>query len=229
MDGLRGAARNLSSENEPWSARDQGFLLPASTSRDPPIFKPVLPGDVGLEGREAWMPRCQLAGISSAGSKAESKIAAIACHYFPSRQATAESHVARPVWHYRPAIGRCFCCFLQQNISQVSVVRLRLAGFSIGMRLRKQQRTWLFLAVFERARPAADRKCMAAGDYQFDSEIASHNSYLSNCLESRSGAWPSLCHAPQTAASGGNRSSGRAPTLAWQRLNPIRGSARGQP
>jgi hypothetical protein len=79
-------------------------------------------------------------------------------------------------WHHRPgvpAIGRCFCCFLQQNISQVSVVRLRLAGFSIGMRLRKQQRTWLFLAVFERARPAADRKCMAAGDYQFDSEIAS--------------------------------------------------------
>jgi len=48
----------------------------------------------------------------------------------------------------------------------------RLAGFSIGMRLRKQQRTWLFRAVFERARPAADRKCMAAGDYQFDSEIA---------------------------------------------------------
>jgi hypothetical protein len=104
---------------------------------------------------------------------ANSKIAAIACHYFPSRQATAELHVARPVWHHRPAIGRCFCCFLQQNISQVSVVRLRLPGFSIGMRLRKQQRTWLFLAVFERARPAADRKCMAAGDYQFDSEIAS--------------------------------------------------------
>jgi len=114
--------------------------------------------------------------ISSAGGKADSKIAAIASHYFPSRQATAELHVARPVWHHRPgvpAIGRCFCCFLQQNISQVSVVRLRLAGFSIGMRLRKQQRTWLFLAVFERARPAADRKCMAAGDYQFDSEIAS--------------------------------------------------------
>ena len=22
---------------------------------------PVLPGDIGLEGREAWMPRCQLA------------------------------------------------------------------------------------------------------------------------------------------------------------------------
>jgi hypothetical protein len=61
MDGLRGAARDLSSENEPWSARDQGFLLPASTWRDPPIFKPVLPGDIGLEGREAWMPRCQLA------------------------------------------------------------------------------------------------------------------------------------------------------------------------
>ena len=61
MDGLRGAARNLSSENEPWSARDQGFLLPASTWRDPPIFKPALPGDIGLEGRDAWMPRCQLA------------------------------------------------------------------------------------------------------------------------------------------------------------------------
>ena len=207
MDGLRGAARNLSSENEPWSARDQGFLLPASTSRDPPIFKPVLPGDVGLEGREAWMPRCQLAADLVGRGKADSKIAAIAYHYFPSRQATAELHVARPVWHHRPgvpAIGRCFCCFLQQNISQVSVVRLGLPGFSIGMRLRKQQRTWLFLAVFERARPAADRKCMAAGDYQFDSEIASHNSYLSNCLESRSGAWPSLCHAPQTAASGGD-------------------------
>jgi hypothetical protein len=66
-----------------------------------------------------------------------------------------------------------FLLFLQQNISQVSVVRLGLPGFSIGMRLRKQQRTWLFPAVFERARPAADRKCMAAGDYQFDSEIAS--------------------------------------------------------
>jgi len=26
---------------------------------------------------------------------------------------------------------------------------------------------------------------------------------LSNYLEGRSGAWPSLCHAPQTAASGG--------------------------
>jgi hypothetical protein len=110
-------------------------------------------------------------------------------------------------WHHRPgvpAIGRCFCCFLQQNISQVSVVRLRLAGFSIGMRLRKQQRTWLFLAVFERARPAADRKSMAAGDYQFDSEIASRNSYSSNYFEGRSGAWPSLCHAPRTAASGGD-------------------------
>jgi hypothetical protein len=61
MDGLRGAARNLSSENEPWSARDRGFLLPASTWRDPPMTMPVLPGDIGLEGREAWMPRCQLA------------------------------------------------------------------------------------------------------------------------------------------------------------------------
>jgi hypothetical protein len=61
MDGLRGAARNLSSENEPWSARDRGFLLPASTWRDPPIFKPVLPADIGLEGQDAWMPRCQLA------------------------------------------------------------------------------------------------------------------------------------------------------------------------
>jgi hypothetical protein len=28
-----------------------------------------------------------------------------------------------------PAIGRCFCCFLQQNISQVSVVRLDSLGF----------------------------------------------------------------------------------------------------
>jgi hypothetical protein len=89
--------------------------------------------------------------------------------------------------------------------------------------------SWLFLAVFERARPAADRTCMAAGDYQFDSEIASRNSYFSNYLEGRSGAWPSLCHAPQTAASVSDRSSGRAPTSAWQRLNPIRGSARGQP
>jgi hypothetical protein len=61
MDDLRGAARNLSSETEPWSARDQGFLLPASTWRDPPMTKPVLPGDIGLKGREAWMPRCQLA------------------------------------------------------------------------------------------------------------------------------------------------------------------------
>ena len=67
----------------------------------------------------------------------------------------------------------CFCCFLQQDISQVSVVCLRLPGFSIGMRLRKQQRTWLFVAVPGCFREAADRKCMAAGDYQFDSEIAS--------------------------------------------------------
>jgi hypothetical protein len=67
--------------------------------------------------------------------------------------------------------------------------------------------SWLFLAVFEKAGSAADRKCMAAGDYQFDSEIASDNSYLSNHLEGRSGAWPSLCHAPQTAASGGELTS----------------------
>ena len=42
-----------------------------------------------------------------------------------------------------------------------------------------------------------------AGDYQFDSEIASRNSYLSNCLRAPLSAWPSLCHAPQTVASGG--------------------------
>jgi hypothetical protein len=50
---------------------------------------------------------------------------------------------------------------------------------------------------------------MAGGDYQFDSEIASRNSYFSNYLEGRSGAWPSLCHAPQTAVSGGEL------TLCW--------------
>jgi hypothetical protein len=66
-----------------------------------------------------------------------------------------------------------FLLFLQQNISQVSVVRLGRPGFSIGMRLRKQQRTWLFVAVPGCFREAADRKCMAARDYQFDSEIAS--------------------------------------------------------
>jgi hypothetical protein len=44
---------------------------------------------------------------------------------------------------------------------------------SIGMRLRKQHRTWLFVAVPGCFREAADRKFMAAGDYQFDSEIAS--------------------------------------------------------
>jgi hypothetical protein len=135
MDGLRGAARNLSSENEPWSARDQGFLLPASTSRDPPIFKPVLPGDIGLE-KLSPIFRVSLLGCTT------------------------------------QAAG-CFCCFLRQNISQVSVVRLRLPGFSVGMRLRKQQRIWLFVAVPGCFREAADRECMAAGDYQFDSEIAS--------------------------------------------------------
>ena len=84
----------------------------------------------------------------------------------------------------KPTSG-CFCCSLQQNISQVSVVRLRFPGFSIGMSLRKQQRTWLFLAVIERSRPTEDRKCMAAGDYQFDSEIASRNSCSSNYIRGR--------------------------------------------
>jgi hypothetical protein len=78
---------------------------------------------------------------------------------------------------------------LQQNISRVSVACLRLPAFSIGMRLRKQQKTccsWLFRTVFERARLAADRKFMAAGDYHFDGEMASRNSCLSNCVEGRS-------------------------------------------
>ena len=100
----------------------------------------------------------------------------------------------------------CFCCFLQQNISQVSVGRLTLPGFSIGMRLRKQQRTWLFLAVpgcFRESPAGSGSQMHGAGDYQFDSEIASRNSYSSNYFKGRrSGAWPSLCHAPQTAAWG---------------------------
>jgi hypothetical protein len=62
MDGLRGAARDLSSENEPWSARDQGFLLPASTWRDPPMTTPVLPGGRrprGTGGMDVALPaRC---------------------------------------------------------------------------------------------------------------------------------------------------------------------------
>src|SRR6202035_1785626 len=80
--------------------------------------------------------------------------------------------------------------------SKISAKCRLSASDSLGFRSAcvsgKQQRTWLFLAVFERARPAADRnrKCMAAGDYQFDSEIASRNSYLSNYLEGRSGASP---------------------------------------
>jgi hypothetical protein len=135
MDGLHGAARNLSSENEPWSARDQGFLLPASTWRDPPGAADARHPAQALDRDLALRHRISFLGAL-------------------------------------PRSG-CFCCFLQQNISQVSVVRLRLAGFSIGMRLRKQQRTWLFVAVPGCFREAADRKCMAAGDYQFDSEIAS--------------------------------------------------------
>src|SRR5580693_7293721 len=94
---------------------------------------------------------------------------------------SARGHRPRETVPYFPCLifgvhytrSGCFCCFLQQNISQVSVVRLRLPGFSIGMRLRNQQRTWLFVAVPGCFREAADRECMAAGDYQFDSEIAS--------------------------------------------------------
>src|SRR5438105_10559391 len=73
------------------------------------------------------------------------------------------------------------------------------------MRLLKQQRTWLFVAAlrfFAKARSIVDRKCMAAGDYQLDSEIATRNSYLSNYGKDPSAAWRFLCHAPQTAASG---------------------------
>src|SRR5438067_6821067 len=105
--------------------------------------------------------------------------------------------------------SRCFCCSLQQNISEVSVVRLGRPGFSIGMRLRKQRTPWLFVAAlrfFAKARSIADRKCMAAGDYQLDSEIATRNSHLSNYGEDPSAACRFLCHAPQTAASGGLRS-----------------------
>ena len=85
----------------------------------------------------------------------------------------------------------------------------RTVWFSIGMRLLKQQRTWLFVAAlrfFAKARSIVDRKCMAAGDYQLDSEIATRNSYLSNYGKDPSAAWRFLCHAPQTAASGGLRS-----------------------
>src|SRR5438270_1114582 len=98
--------------------------------------------------------------------------------------------------------SRCFCCSLQQNISEVSVVRLGRPGFSIGMRLRKQRTTWLFVAAlrfFAKARSIADRKCMAAGDYQLDSEIATRNSYLSNYGEDPSGAWRFL---PRASNSG---------------------------
>jgi len=138
MDGLRGAARNLSSENEPWSARDQGFLLPASTWRDPPIFKPVLPGDIGLE-KLSPIFRVSFLGCTTPALA----VFAVFCSKISAKYRLSASD----------SLGFRSAC-VSENSEELGC-------------------SWLFLAVFERARPAADRKCMAAGDYQFDSEIAS--------------------------------------------------------
>jgi hypothetical protein len=67
----------------------------------------------------------------------------------------------------------CFAVFCGKISAKCRLSVSDSLGFSVGMRLRKQQRTWLFVAVPGCFREAADRKCMAAGDYQFDSEIAS--------------------------------------------------------
>ena len=139
--------------------------LGSQRRRWPPLFRP---------GAGSWVPA--FAGMTEGGEVPSAN----------SHHSEVNERLSPP--SEKPG-ARCSCCYLHRNISYASVLRRRFPWFSNSMRLRKQQRTWLFVAVpgcFREARLGSGSQMHAAGDYQFDSEMASHNSYLSNYGEGRS-------------------------------------------
>jgi hypothetical protein len=237
MDGLRGAARNLSSENEPWSARDRGFLLPASTWRDPPIFKPVLPGDIGLKGRDAWMQRCQLAADLVA--RHHQFLSSRNCPLF------SVSHfwgaLRHPIWlfllffaaKYQPRVG---CP------PQTRWVFDRHASPKTAKNLAVRSCSWLFSREPGRQRIAhawrpeitnlTAKLQVAIPILAITSRAAQALGRLFATRLKQRLRWQPVLRSGTYLGANASRvdlpARSMAPT-AWQRLNPIRGSARGQP
>ena len=111
----------------------------------PTLHSSSPPRKAGVQGsqRRRWPPPLQARGrlwvLAFAGMTERGEVPSANSQHSEVNERLSPQ--GRETWRW------LFCCYLHQNISHASVLRCRFPGFSNSMRLRKQQRTWLFVAI----------------------------------------------------------------------------------